>query len=75
MSEKDLFRQMMAEYIHNTLERCEHDVINVKNDIILHGYDADRLYTLVVVETRLDIMRAEFRKIKDIIDVYLLDNK
>ncbi|MBQ5563841.1 MAG: hypothetical protein IIT39_10690 [Clostridia bacterium] len=66
---------MMAEYIHNTLERCEHDVINVKNDIILHGYDADRLYTLVVVETRLDIMRAEFRKIKDIIDVYLLDNK
>jgi len=75
MSEKDLFKQMMAEYIHNTLERCEHDVINVKNDIILHGYDADRLYTLVVVETRLDIMRAEFRKIKDIIDVYLLDNK
>ena len=75
MSEKDLFKRMMAEYIHNTLERCEHDVINVKNDIILHGYDADRLYTLVVVETRLDIMRAEFRKIKDIIDVYLLDNK
>ena len=75
MSEKDLFKQMMAEYIHNTLERCERDVINVKNDIILHGYDADRLYTLVVVETRLDIMRAEFRKIKDIIDVYLLDNK
>lgn len=75
MSEKDLFKQMMAEYIHNTLERCEHDVINVKNDIILHGYDADRLYTLVVVETRLDIMRVEFRKIKDIIDVYLLDNK
>ena len=67
MSEKDLFKQMMAEYIHNTLERCEHDVINVKNDIILHGYDADRLYTLVVVETRLDIMRAEFRKIKDIL--------
>ena len=75
MSDKDLFKQMMAEYFRNTLERCEYDLINVKNDIVLHGYDADRLYTLVVVETRLDIMRAEFRKIKDIIDVYLLDNK
>ena len=29
MSEKDLFKQMMAEYFHDTLERCEHDVINV----------------------------------------------
>ena len=75
MSEKDLFKQMMAEYIHNTLERCEHDVINVKNDIILHGYDADRLYTLVVVETRLDTISFEFRKIRQLIDIYLVDNK
>ena len=32
----------MSEYFYNTLERCEFDVTNVKNDIILHGYDADR---------------------------------
>lgn len=75
MSEKDLFKQMMAEYFHDTLERCEHDVINVKNDIILHGYDADRLYSLIVVENRLDTIRAEFRKIKNIMDIYLSDNK
>lgn len=37
MSEKDLFKQMMAEYFHDTLQRCEYDVINVKNDIILHA--------------------------------------
>ena len=65
----------MFEYFRNTLERCEHDVINVKNDIILHGYDADRLYSLMVVETRLDTVRAEYRRIKDIIDIYLSDNK
>jgi len=65
----------MFEYFRNTLECCEHDVINVKNDIILHGYDADRLYSLMVVETRLDTVRAEYRRIKDIIDIYLSDNK
>ena len=75
MSEKDLFKQMMAEYFHDTLECCEHDFINVKNDIILHGYDADRLYSLMVVETRLDTVRAEFRKVKNIMDIYLSDNK
>ena len=75
MNDKELFRQMMAEYFHDTLERCENDVINVKNDIILHGYDADRLYSLIVVETRLDTVRAEFRKVKNIMDIYLLDNK
>lgn len=75
MTDKELFRQMMSEYIHDTLERCERDVVNAKNNIILHGYDADRLYTLIVVEDRLDTIRAEFRKIKNIIDVYLLDNK
>ena len=75
MSDKDLFKQMMAEYFRNTLERCEFDVTNVKNDIILHGYDADRLYSLIVVETRLDIIRAEYRKIKNIMDIYLSDNK
>ena len=71
MSDKELFRQMIEEYFHNTLERCEFDVINVKNDIILHGYDADRLYSLIVVETRLDTVCAEFRRIKNIIDIYL----
>ena len=62
---------MIEEYFHNTLERCEFDVINVKNDIILHGYDADRLYSLIVVETRLDTVSSEFRRIKNIIDIYL----
>ena len=65
----------MSEYFHNTFERCEFDVTNVKNDIILHGYDADRLYSLIVVETRLDTIRAEYRKIKNIMDIYLSDNK
>ena len=65
----------MSEYFYNTLERCEFDVTNVKNDIILHGYDADRLYSLIVVETRLDTIRAEYRKIKNIMDIYLSDNK
>ena len=73
--DKELFRQMMAEYFHNTLERFEFDVTNVKNDIILHGYDSDRLYSLIVVETRLDTVRAEFRRIKNIMDIYLSDNK
>jgi len=71
MSDKELFRQMIEEYFHNTLERCEFDVTNVKNDIILHGYDADRLYSLIVVETRLDTVSSEFRRIKNIIDIYL----
>ena len=62
---------MIYEYFHNTLERCELDVINIKNDIILHGYDADRLYSLIVVETRLDTVKAEFRRIKAIVDIYL----
>lgn len=62
---------MIEEYFHNTLERCEFDVTNVKNDIILHGYDADRLYSLIVVETRLDTVSSEFRRIKNIIDIYL----
>lgn len=75
MTDKELFRQMMSEYFHNTLECCEFDVTNVKNDIILHGYDADRLYSLIVVETRLDTIRAEYRKIKNIMDIYLSDNK
>ena len=75
MSDKDLFKQIMAEYFRNTLERCEYDLINVKNDIVLHGYDADRLYSLIVVETRLDTFLAEFRRIKNIIDIYLSDNK
>lgn len=75
MSDKDLFKQMMAEYFRDTLERCERDVINVKNDIILHGYDADRLYSLIVVENRFDTIKAEFRKIKNIMDIYLSDNK
>ena len=71
MSDKELFRQMIYEYFCNTLESCELDVINVKNDIILHGYDADRLYSLIVVETRLDTVSSEFRRIKNIIDIYL----
>ena len=75
MTDKELFRQMMFEYFHNTLERFEFDLTNVKNDIILHGYDARRLYSLIVVETRLDTVRAEYRRIKDIIDIYLSDNK
>ena len=75
MSDKDLFKQMMAEYFRNTLERCEYDLINVKNDIVLHGYDADRLYSLIVVETRLDTFRFECRKIQNIIDIYLSDKK
>ena len=75
MSDKDLFKQMMAEYFHNTLERFELDVTNVKNDIILHGYDSDRLYSLIVVETRLDTFRAECRRIQNIVDIYLSDNK
>ena len=75
MSDKDLFKQMMAEYFRNTLERCEHDLINVKNDIVLHGYDAGRLYSLIVVENRLDTVSSEFRKIKNIMDIYLSDNK
>ena len=65
----------MFEYFRNTLERCEFDVTNIKNDVILHGYDADRLYSLIVVETRLDTVQAEFRRIKNIIDIYLSDNK
>lgn len=75
MSEKDLFKQMMAEYIHNTFERYEFDLMNVKNDIILHGCNADRLLCLKVVETRLDTISFEFRKIKQLIDIYLSDNK
>ena len=75
MTDKELFRQMMAEYFHNTLERCELDVTNVKNDIILHGYYSDRLYSLIVVENRLDTVSSEFRKIKNIMDIYLSDNK
>ena len=75
MSDKDLFKQMMAEYFRNTFELCEFDVTNVKNDIVLHGYDADRLYSLIVVETRLDTIRAEYRKIKNTMDIYLSDNK
>ena len=75
MNDKELFRQIIQEYIRNTLERYEFDVLNVKNDIILHGYDADRLYSLIVVETRLDTFLAEFRRIKNIIDIYLSDNK
>ena len=75
MSEKELFRQIIQEYIHNTLERYEFDVLNVKNDIILHGYDSYRLHSLIVVETRLDTFRAECRKIQNIIDIYLSDNK
>ena len=75
MIDNELFIQMIQEYIRNTLERYEFDVINVKNDIILHGYDSHRLYSLIVVETRLDTVQAEFRRIKNIIDIYLSDNK
>ena len=71
MNDKELFRQIIFEYFHNALERCELDVTNVKNDIILHGYDADRLYSLIVVETRLDVIRSEYRRIKRIVDIYL----
>ena len=66
---------MIREYIHNTLQRYEFDLINVKNDIILHGCNADRLLCLKVVETRLDTISFEFRKIKQLIDIYLSDNK
>lgn len=71
MSNEDLFKEIIYEYFHNALERCEFDVTNVKNDIILHGYDADRLYSLIVVETRLDMIRSEYRRIKRIVDIYL----
>lgn len=71
MNDRELFRQMIQEYIHNTLERYEFDVLNVKNDIILHGYDSYRLHSLIVVETRLDTFRFECRKIQNIIDIYL----
>lgn len=75
MIDNELFIQMIQEYIRNTLERYEFDVLNVKNDIILHGYDADRLYSLIVVETRLDTFRAECRRIQNIVDIYLSENK
>lgn len=75
MIDNELFIQMIREYIHNTLQRYEFDVLNVKNDIILHGYDADRLYSLIVVETRLDTFRAECRRIQNIVDIYLSENK
>ena len=75
MSDKDLFKEIMQEYFHNTLERYEFDVLNVKNDIILHGYDSHRLHSLIVVETRLDTFRFECRKIQNIIDIYLSDKK
>ena len=75
MNDKDLFKEIMQEYFHNTLERYEFDVLNVKNDIILHGYDSHRLHSLIVVETRLDTFRFECRKIQNIIDIYLSDKK
>ena len=71
MIDNELFIQMIQEYIRNTLERYEFDVLNVKNDIILHGYDSYRLYSLIVVETRLDTFRAECRRLQRIIDIYL----
>lgn len=75
MSDKDLFKEIVEEYFHNTFERYEFDLMNVKNDIILHGCNADRLLCLKVVETRLDTISFEFRKIKQLIDIYLSDNK
>ena len=75
LTNNELFIQMIQEYIHNTLERYEFDVLNVKNDIILHGYDSHRLHSLIVVETRLDTFRAECRRIQNIVDIYLSDNK
>ena len=75
MNDKYLFKEIMQEYFHNTLERYEFDVLNVKNDIILHGYDSHRLHSLIVVETRLDTFRFECRKIQNIIDIYLSDKK
>lgn len=80
MSDKEfkqimLFKQVIDEYFQRKNDEYKRDIVNVKNDIMLHGIESDRLTCLKVVETRLDTFKAERRRIENIIDVYLLNNQ
>lgn len=80
MSDKEfgkiqIFKQVIDEYFRNKYDEYRCDIVTVDNAIMLYGRDSDRLIDLKVVETRFDTFVAERRRIENIIDTYLSDNK
>ena len=66
----EMLTQMLLDYLYQEYSRYQNDVDLVKERIRLFGMDSDRLYELVVCETRRDTMAAECRKIRQIIKLY-----
>ena len=66
----EMLTQMLLDYLYQEYSRYQNDVELVKERIRLFGMDSDRLYELLVCETRLDTMASECRKIRQIIKLY-----
>ena len=67
---QELLIQMVLELLYNEYSRYQNDVVMIRERIRLFGADADRLYELIVCETRLDTIAVLSRKLRHIIQQY-----
>lgn len=71
----DLLVPVLLEYLLNTYDRYSLDLAVVKENIRLLGVDADRVYDLIVCETRLDTFASESRKLRELIGLYGMEGR
>lgn len=71
MNDKDLFRQMLTEFMLHRIDELESDRVEIINRISIYRLSSDDYYALLINDIRQDYAVDTFRRIRQLMDCFL----